>query len=378
MKCQKCLSLVCAASLLAGMLLGCKPTEVEESSASMQTLQSTAGEDAVQKFQQTFQNGFQVDATYQKPKGVDFNAMPVQPVVPQNFLLAEDKLLNLLMPGQTVSKKQEFTDSVAMVDGTYMQSIQLNLKNGAQINADNQGNVAVTTPLGESISYAYEDPLYDGSAEESDARSYTKTELASYPKQKAVRAAKQLVTDLKVDCGDAVRVVALDHETLQKLERDPQKVSVKSTNEKKKGTWTENDECYAIYFQQSVSGLPVVNRHVSHAEAGCVCSNIRILYGKQGLVDLYITALQKGSDKPTTTKVCSVQTAMQAITENFKDTQLSGKQTLNEIALKYAERETSITQWKFSLKPIWEATIYDESGKYSSKVYVDAETGKLL
>lgn len=385
------LCIMAAIAFVTTELAGCKPAELPDASSLL--VQNADSE--MHTFQQSFPNGFQVDASYTPPVDMSLDALPVVPADFFSFIEDPQELVKILAPGQTVTTMQGPQEVYQLINGEYYKNFTCTTQDGMKINGDNIGILSAETPLSENIQWAYIDPNTDGGLN-SNASVFEKEELSSYRKQEAIDAAKSILAQLHLNCVGPTKVVALDHETLQQEEQDPQEVAANpETAPKKKGIWTEEDECYALYFAFDVEGIPIVKDTVVHDEQA-IGPYIRVLYGKQGLVQLDVQAYQPTSDAESTVSACELEPVLQSVIEEEKSIDLSQTQrVLQSISLQYAVRLQDPATLSFAYRPVWcfkflntipasqmhatdSSTSSEETYNTISYTYADAETGHIL
>ena len=195
--------------------------------------------------------------------------------------------------------------------------------------------------------------------------------------RQAVQKAEGILTQLGVPALTQPEVVALDHATLQSQEKDPKKVDMKpETAPKKKGTWTENDECYVLYFYQNINGIST--KGIKTLD-GLLTPRIVMYLGKNGVVELDAYAYRPTSEAAEVKPSMPVEKVVQAFTDQFGAAKLPSAATVKTILLQYALRTTKADSDVSRFTPIWEFSgSAQEQDKNSVYARVDAITGKVI
>mgnify|MGYP001622874704 FL=1 len=380
--------------LLTLLLSACKPTDIEEAQSGL-TITSSNSETGTLQFQQTFSNGFSVDASYTQPKDVNTNAVSVYSVEYASFLENTKKFTDLFFSDQDLPQSEKLVDenSNALPNGDQPTTLHWTMDDGTTLYLSNTGTISFETPLSESISWSYSDPDSDGGAG-SNADAFTKEELDSYSKQEATDAVENIVQTLGLPFGEPVNVVTLDRETLQALQVDPKEEAAKPEEApEKKETWTEDDECYAFYFQQEVDGIPVSASVVSNERGSSNGPSLKILYGKNGVVEFQATVFNQEDSEAETVSLCNVEEPLQTIIDQYSAIDLAGDQLkLSGISLQYGVLTRQSGQYLFEYTPVYTFAMENvinanniHTSDYTEKdthfttyVFVDAETGQIL
>ncbi|MDD3231351.1 MAG: two-component system regulatory protein YycI [Oscillospiraceae bacterium] len=377
MKKQKIIAVLLAAEVCAGLACGCKATDDIPAAASASS-KMAAADQATPHIKQTFSNGLSINADVIVPKGVDTKAVKIQKVKAVSF--PKKTVLQTLFKNTKIKTKQSQNQG-ATRGGNQLPSELYVAEDGSECTIDSaMGFLSYGSPLSEAISYAYFDS--EAAADIQNNRAcYKKKNLSFMTAQQAVKKAEDILTQFGVPPLSQPKVVALDHETLQKQEVDPQKYKLKPTDKtQKKGTWTKADECYVLYFHQKINDIPIGTDHIFPY---AFPPKIVMYLGKNGVVKLDMTAYKPTNDAEETKPVVPVEQAVKTFTTFYGSAQLPSAAQVTNIRLQYALKPTSNTSDVYQYSPVWTFIMSvkeknkDQSANIS-KIYVDALTGKLI
>lgn len=357
----------------AVLAAGCKPTDDTPVSMAVTTTVSRS----VQQIKQTFANGLTIDANVTISKGMDTQAVKVIKAEPIQF--NAKTVQETFLKGKTVKEHKQLNPG-ATRGGNKTPEEQYTTVDGSQLLVDTAlGQIFLSTPLSQAISYAYFDQE-GGSYYNRDA--YQKQDLSFMPRAEAVAQVQAILKKIGIPEIENVDVVALDPQTLQKEELDPKKVDIKpETAPNKKGTWTEDDACYVMYFHQEMGGFRL-DQNVDAAVPGK--PSIVVYYGKSGIVYFSGAAYQQTKDPVETKPVVSAEQAMQAFSRQYSAIPTSSGMEIkaSEICLEPYFQSAGATTDACQISPVWRISASmktaDTQGDGDFSIYVDAITGKLL
>lgn len=376
MKKYRLTALVLVAGICAASFSGCKPTDDAPVSAAAVSSPTAA---SASHIKQTFPNGLTIDADVSIPKGINTKAVKIQKVEAVPF--SSEKVSRTLLQGHEI-KAHKSRSQGATRGGNKAPVDIYSIEDNCFLNIDPaMGQISFSTPLAKSISYAYFDGIETvSSTGKSNRKKFNKKSLSFMTPGQAVQKAKELLTQWGVPALSQVDVVALDHATLQSEEEDPKKVAIKpKTAPNKKGTWTENDECYVLHCQQDIDGIPVSKARISNDTQP---SSIIMYLGKNGVVKLEATAYRPTGDKPETKQAVPVEKAVKAFTDMYSAAKLPSAATVSAIRLHYGLQLTQANSDVYQFSPVWGFELSmlsdNQKDKMTSTIYVDAVTGKLI
>ena len=376
MKNRKLAAIFLFALLGIGTISGCKSTDNTETATSS-AIFTAASSGVGTKVKQTLSNGLIIDADISIPKEINTKAVPISKVTAVQF--SKEKALKILLQNTKVKTHQSQYDGATR--GGNKTPIEIyTAENGSTINLDaGMGRISLDSPLADQISFAYFDSE-NSLAGKSNQSAYKKKNLSFMSAQQAVKKARDILTQLGIPSLSQPKIVALDHETLQKQEVDPQKYKIKPTDKlKKKGIWTTDDECYAISFRQTVNGIPVGDDWLFNDSNP---PKIKMLLNKKGIVMLDVASYQLTDDKTETKPVVTVSQALKSFTKTYASVHLSSSVLLNNISLCYELELTNSNSDTYIFSPVWVFSMInksnDKSGDFTTKAYVDAVTGKII
>lgn len=376
MKKQKLLAFVLLVIFCTGITCACKPTDDSPTVVSTASAVSKSSAATTPHIQQSFSNGLSIDADVAVPKGVDTKAVKIQKVTAVPF--QKETVLKALFKNTKVKTHQSQYQGATR--GGNKSPIEIfTAEDGSSLNLDSaMGDISYSSPLAGAISYAYFDSPHSLIGK-SNRSQYKKKDLHWMTSQQAVKKAKEILTQFGVPPLPEPEVVALDHETLQAQEVDPQKYKVKdSDTTQKKGTWTEADECYVLNFYQEVNGIPVGSEelfNLSHSP------NILMYLGKNGIVKLDMTAFKSTDSSAQAKPVVSAEQAVKSFAALYGSAQLPTPIKVTKIDLKYELNLTDVHSDVYQFSPFWVFTMTSKNTDKSediSTAYVDALTGKLI
>lgn len=340
-------------------LTACKPTDDDNSSAVI-------GSAPTQSFtvKEKFSNGLSVSTQYTPLKNMNYNAVLCQPIKEVNFC-DEQLLKKTLLPNKTIVNIQNVDNG-----------LEIRTSDKTNVFASKYGTLSVNTPLSESISYSYFDSNSMG--EGSNTSAFHKEQLTTIPKEQAIKVCQNILEMLGINV-QFDKAIVLDAETLQQQEQDPQKTAAKpEAAPKKKGKWSKSDECYALYFHQIYNQMEISKYCLRHDSPDSPV--IKILYGKGGIVSIYIQGIYQAEANPIkTVKVCSPRTALEKVIKMYKSSfSFDDPIEISNISLCYAVDKLNDNSNSFIWKPVWATKIIEQKSKNISYAFVEAETEKLI
>lgn len=373
MKRPRVYAVLLAAAFGAALAAGCKPTD--DPSVSMAVTTTASG--PAQQITQTFTNGLTIDAKVRVPSDINLEAAKVISVEPVK--LDVERVKKLILKDKVIKEQKEIQMG-ATQGGDQTPQQQYIAADGSTLLVDSaMGIISMATPLYRSISYAYSDQKNDTSY---NRDSYQKAELPFMRKEDAVANVRDILKELNFPESTQIDVVALDRETLQKEEKDPQKVEQKPENApKKKGVWTEDDECYVLYCHPEIEGVQMDG----NTSPSIRSAQITVYYGKNGII-YFDGAIYQPVKNPVQTKpVVSAEKAMKSFSEQYSALPTTAEQTtirVSEIFLEYRFQSAGATTDVCQLSPVWRisASMKAKEGNADGdfSVYVDAVTGKII
>lgn len=373
MRKYKIAALVLAAAVCASVFSGCKPTDDPPVSAAVVSPPTSA---AVQHIKQTFPNGLTIDADVSVPKGLDAKALKIQKVEAVPF--SPKKATQLLLGGDKIKSHQSQNQGATRGGNTSPVESYITA-DGSDLSVDQaMGILSFSTPLSESISYAYFDGIERSSTSgKSNRDKFNKKELSFMTSRQAAQKAEEILSQLGIPALMRPEVVALDQATLQSQEEDPKKVDIKpETAPRKKGTWTENDECYVLYFNQNINGISTKG---IEALDDPLTPKIVMYLGKNGVVELEAYAYRPTGEAAEIKPSVPVEKAVQAFTDQFGAAKLPSAATVKAIRLQYALRTTKADSDVSRFTPIWEFSGPAQKQDINTVfARVDAITGKVI
>lgn len=374
---QKLYACLAACLTVAAVLGACRPTDTEEPAGSVAVVSAANFSGSVQKLQQTFSNGLTIDAAVEVAPNIDQKAAKIVSVDPKPLDI--ETAASVLLQNREIKNRQ--TVNVGTTAGGNKTPAQQYLAaDGSSLYVDPaMGSISFTTPLSQSLSYAYWDNEND-SHYNRDA--YQKDSLPFMTKEQAIANVQEALQKIGLPSQGQMDVVALDRETLQKEAIDPAEFEMKpDTAPKKKETWTEANECYVLYLHPEIEGIQMdanVALDVAHSP------EIVVYYGKDGIVALNGAAYQEADDPVKTQPVVSAETAMKAFSDQYSAIPAQDGMEIkaSAIRLEYLFRSAGATTDTRELTPCWTITVSittkDHHADGTSFVNVDAITGKLI
>lgn len=376
MKTKKQIAILLLAALFASITCACKPTDDAPPVVS-KTSTVSASSNAAPHIKQTFFNGLSIDADVTVPKGVDTKAVKIQKVAAVPF--QKESVLQTLFKNTKIKTHQSQYQGATR--GGNKSPIEIyTAEDESSLNLDSaMGNLSYSSPLADAISYAYFDSS-DSFIGKSNRNLYKKKDLSWMTSQQAVKKAQDILTQFGVPPLPQPEMVALDHETLQAQEVDPQKYKVKDTDKtQKKGTWTEADECYVLYFHQKVNGIPVGSEKLFQLSNP---PQILMYLGKNGVVKLDMFAYMPTNGVEETKPIIPAEQAVRSFAALYGSALLPSPLKVTKIDLAYELNLTDAHSDVYQFSPTWVFTMMSKSDDKSedmvSTACVDALTGKLI
>ena len=370
-------SAVLAGALLLFGLASCKPTEDVVSAASTVSASpsSQAAGTIPASIQQSFPNGLTIDAAVTVPDGWDLQAVATQQMNPVVF--DSDKVAGQLLAGKDIANHQTLTPGPTRGGNETPQDIYTTADD-THLNLDPAlGSVRLTTPQAEAISYAY---FPEETSEYYNRDAYTAESLPFMaPEDAHAQVCAQLVEMGLPDLSDGpYEVVALDHETLQQQEQDPKQIDIKpETAPEKKGTWTQDDDCYVFTLHPALAGEPADTQ----VDLSLVARpTVTVYYGPAGFLSIE-GGFYEPAGEPAAQAVVPVEQAVQTFTDFYSTKKYASEEAaehVTDIALVYYFHSAGDLTDTCEIWPVWNFRV--ETGLESTPqfVMVDAVTGLLV
>lgn len=241
--------------------------------------------------------------------------------------------------------------------------------------------------------YSYFLPIDD---ELNDMSNYfpNETDLESFSRENALMQISDILSDLGISTNSNPRIITLDQESLNRaqaaLEKSMFWKNETASNRKKYArTWTKNDECYALVFEQSLEGYPIdayFCRGVTDQTR--FSSRVTALVGPNGLIGMRISGLYSITEKEAAKPVISYKDAVDSLVDYYTQNIFERDRCFVRAELKLVAVEQ---KKKIALKPMWVFTSTDNGASiddirnrtidnhlFLTRVYVDAYSGEVI
>lgn len=212
-------------------------------------------------------------------------------------------------------------------------------------------------------------------------------ELDGLSHEGAINAVTEILEEIGFTNLSVPRWAALRAEDLQKHLDTVEEIS----DEFKGMQFTEEDECYLIAYEFSTDGLKALGRNENSAATQIGGVEIRCLYGREGLINLYCRFVPDTTADSSTADTISPEAAAKAFAEGYAQLQQNPK-TVVSVDLEYViynsndvlsppSKNVYVPAWVFTVEYV--KTFPGTDGKtleytYHDYVAVNAATGEFM
>lgn len=266
--------------------------------------------------------------------------------------------------------------------------------------SDDGAKLTITEP---PWMYIYKTPAYDRYSfflpiddELNDMSNYfaSETDLESFSREDALMQVCAILSGLGISTAPNPRIITLDTQSLNSAQAALEKslffeVETDGNRKKYARTWTKDDECYALVFEQSLGGYPIDTYFCRGVmDQTRVYSEVTALIGRKGLIGMEISGLYSIMGKEAEKPVIGYQEAVDSLTDYFTE-------NVSERDLCFVRAELKLVaveqKRKIVLKPMWVFTSTDGGAGldeirnrnfdellFLTRVYVDAYSGEVI
>lgn len=368
--------LLCVLCLLL-LAQGCqKQNNAPQTSQNPAVSQNAAGSDAQsmeseqeeypETVTETLAERVTVDADVDIPEGFDFqNAKTGCAKVP---LLDCEEAKKIFMGNTKIAETSE--DAIEGIrDILYIG------EDGSSLDIEpEEGYLSYSTPL---RSYIRQAVRIEEGFSDYNGNCYSMSEnLPFADREEVLKEIRSQMARLGIVIGDDYVCYALPHKTMEEQEIAYDKYG-DECEENKKEKWTEEDDCYYFKFNLDFDGMPVDMEGYGDCEdgKGMVGSELSVMYGKNGFVDVDIVGLYSISDTGRTEKMLTPKEALEALKAKYDSLILTEDYLVEHMELRYVPMFDA--KGNYPVEPVWIFTVVtgdEELGMdYKSRVLIGSD-----
>lgn len=183
--------------------------------------------------------------------------------------------------------------------------------------------------------------------------------------------------------GEKYELFGLDHKTMEEQEYVTDDKG-KYAPSLKKGSWTEEDDCYYFRCAQEFCGIPIYYYGYGMLRGyRNIGSAFKIKYDKNGFVEIAIERPYDVQDTGRTARILSPEDAVDCLIQKFSNIIMMDPVTVDKVSLQMLPQRTA--PGCYDLIPVWifegsEHWVLDDGSEVdvSDKYMFDAVTGKEI
>lgn len=203
-------------------------------------------------------------------------------------------------------------------------------------------------------------------------------------REDAEKAVISVLNKLGVENNGAALVFALDHQTLQSVEKQ-----VKDSGEHEeytfKNDWTEEDDCYFVMMNCVFQNIPVnsIDTVLSNSNL-LIGTDIAALYSKNGFEYFEVSNFYSQKSIEASSRIISPADAIGIVSAKFESIITTSKYKITGVELKYVPQFGDKNHTSIQLVPVWYFTVeetYEKEGSSSKatlRLMINAYTGKEM
>ncbi|MGE5494653.1 MAG: hypothetical protein ACM3S4_05070 [Burkholderiales bacterium] len=210
------------------------------------------------------------------------------------------------------------------------------------------------------------------------------TEFDFASREDAINAVTNVSKMLGVEYIGNASVYALDHQTLQSVEKQVED-SGEHTEYKFKEQWSKEDDCYFVMMDCVFQNIPVntMDTVLSNNDL-LIGTEIAAIYSKNGFEYFEVSNFYSQKNMSEPTPIVSLDDAIGIVTAKFESIITTSKYTITGIELKYVPQFKDKSHTSIQLIPVWYFTVDESYVKGGStfettlRFMLDAYTGKEM
>ena len=218
----------------------------------------------------------------------------------------------------------------------------------------------------------------------------TETDLAFASQKSAIAKVEETLRQLGVKNLGAFTVYSLDNKTLkseeEKIKTNPDySAAIASGKMSFKDSWSEDDDCYFMFIECHLQGIPVTTDEVyfSKDDESLSGNLITVIYSKRGIEYLQFMNLYQEKSTEQMAQIITLDAAIAALTDKFASIITANNYVVSKIQLVYVPTLMGQTNKEFRMIPAWcfttnEYGVLDQDKSAETDMNAKDETKELL
>mgnify|MGYP001362493173 CR=1 FL=1 len=218
----------------------------------------------------------------------------------------------------------------------------------------------------------------------------TETDLAFASQKSAIAKVEEALQQLGVKNLGAVTVYSLDNQTLkseeEKIKDNPDySTAIASGKMSFKDSWSEDDDCYFMFIECQLQGIPVTTDEVyfSKDDESVSGNLITAIYSRRGIEYLQFMNLYQEKSTELIAPIITLDAAVASLTDKFASIITANNYVVSKIQLVYVPTLMGQKNNEFRMIPAWcfttnEYGVLDQDKSAEADMNAMDETKELL
>lgn len=210
-------------------------------------------------------------------------------------------------------------------------------------------------------------------------------DLSFMPYQQAVNEVKKVLVSLGISVYGEVEIYALDHQTMQDLEKklmnDKSLMSTEGSRLMLKDQWSGEDDGYFMSIQNALDGIPVFSSNHGSIDSNTIVSGsfVYAYYSQAGLEYLFANfPYQKTSIDQKDVPIIGVENALAVVKKKYENVILTDPISITRIEFNYVPTLFDKSRETFRMVPAWCFHLIQKKNGTPSDMIIDATNGREL
>lgn len=204
----------------------------------------------------------------------------------------------------------------------------------------------------------------------------TETQLFFMSREDAFETVQKAMKEMGIETETSYIGYALDHETMQSQEHHEDMEGNPDLSQYKK-QWTDEDDCYYFYINQTYKGLPLYNaQSEAFADPEEINAPIRAVVSGEGIEWLNMGKVYTFSEERGGVSLADMDAVVKTAADQYN--QLPGDATYEVTKAElYYYVDLSSGMGTYDVKPVWILTGREKGGK-GIQIVIDAQTAETI